>query len=1082
MVEGDYVGNGSSLIIVGTSDGDVVAFDGCGEERWRRRLGSSVSSWPVFDDIPGIGPSILVASEEGIAACLSPDGKIRWKADLEGSLTSFNSMGVVRGANRVAVVATDRKGRVTGISAKGQVVWRFHTHHEGVGPAAIGDLDSDGRDEILFCAGDGHLYCLEADGFPRWSVRFLDSAEYSAPVLADLGAGRCVVAGAADDLLRCVSPDGRVVWTQRGVGAGSIEIDLSLADIDGDGIDEVVYCHAGRAIQAVDGKGDLLWQSFHGGGDQPFGPSIGDIDGDGNPEILLTQRDGPKLRILDQDGALIEEYEVPGGMVGSPVIADVDDDGKLEVMVVEHRTGKLACYETQAPASPEAVPWPTSRGGFDGRASHLRTPANPVPHPMAESGDALIQPRWPAGLRLGTNDIEFTSQKRFDGENYPVHVLVRGPDGIDHHAVLHTRSEATRLEFFVPGEYQLKASLVEGSTGKVLGEYEGTFEIRVFEDELEEAQKSLTNLEQLEAETKGIGRLTHSLRIAWRDLEERIESYESLPKNERRKMIAEVRRTLGVLRRHVVCNRLRATVLQHTDRPVEFIPWLTSHPWAEFKPEEDAPLELLEELVIHTDGDGHDAMVVQLANLRIDSLDVRAWVDPLVGEDGENYEAGDHLTLRQVTWVPTSTGAMGADALPEIGNAGLLHLPPSSGSRLWIDIDTGDLPPGTYTSTLHLRALIPTEATWDIPVRWTVAPVALPDVMPVRFCNWGYVLRSPLKHAPGEAIRDMQDHHTNVFVLSGELLPKITYDSSGHLVGEIDWQKHNWILDNLRAQDMFLVAGSPVVPAEGAPGHGSAEWERAFEAFLPQWIEYLEDRGVGYDRWAFYPVDEPGLLGGALIDRLDRYARFYKSIDPKIRIYTDPFKGMTVADLKRVLDLVDIFQPNFGAIVNEPSRERIDFLRKTGKTLWTYEAHGMVKDMVGIKYYWQQIWTAWELGLTGVGFWSYCTRPYDLWQGPNPNNNDWEMVYQGRERPVPSVRWQAIRIGIEDYARMWRLRETIETARKAGFKDEANRSAGRLGKITGEARESSWDPALVANLRRELIETTMSLLRLVDKP
>jgi hypothetical protein len=347
--------------------------------------------------------------------------------------------------------------------------------------------------------------------------------------------------------------------------------------------------------------------------------------------------------------------------------------------------------------------------------------------------------------------------------------------------------------------------------------------------------------------------------------------------------------------------------------------------------------------------------------------------------------------------------------------------------------------------------------------------------MPLRFCNWGYFLRSPLKHTPEEAVRDMQNHHTNVFVVTGELLPKITYDSNGRLVGEIDWQKHDWILDNLRAQDMFLVAGSPAVPIDGAPVQGSAEWEIAFGAFLPQWIEHLEDRGIGYDRWAFYPVDEPGLLGGALIDRFERYARFYKSIDPKVQLYTDPFKGMTVADLKRVLDLVDILQPNFGAIVNDASRDRIDYLRTTGKTLWTYEAVSRVKDMVGIMPYWHQIWTAWELGLTGVGFWSYCTRAIDLWQGPNPNNNEWEMVYQGKGHPVPSTRWQAIRIGIEDYARLWRLRETIEATRKAGFKDEADDSDRRLEKIAVEARENSWDPAYVATLRRELVETTVSL-------
>jgi hypothetical protein len=273
---------------------------------------------------------------------------------------------------------------------------------------------------------------------------------------------------------------------------------------------------------------------------------------------------------------------------------------------------------------------------------------------------------------------------------------------------------------------------------------------------------------------------------------------------------------------------------------------------------------------------------------------------------------------------------------------------------------------------------------------------------------------------------------------------------------------------------VLLIGGTPVA-AGGKTDEDSPKWTRALHSFIPLLVKRFAEHGLDYDRWAFYPVDEPGLFGGRLINILERRARSYKSADSKVQVYTDPVRGMRLGDIKRVLPLVDIFQPNFNGIVKKTTRERIDFLRGTGKTLWTYECAGGVKDMVGVSYYWEPVWTAWELGMTGVGFWSYCTRPYDLWQGPNPRENDWELVYQGESGPVPSVRWQAIRIAIEDFSRLHRLRELAGRAGDAGLESEAVEVEDLIEDVVKRARKRSWDPELVSRLRKRLIEKTVIL-------
>jgi hypothetical protein len=1060
----------SPQIVTGTSEGDVVSYDSRGREIWRAPIGGCISAWPVAETLPSLGASVLASNEDGTLACLSPKGVLRWSTDMEAPVHPWNSIGIAGKGKDASIVVTDRKGGVTALSEDGEVKWRFHTQEGGAGPAAIGDVDGDGHDEIAFCCGEGRVYCLDDRGRYRWNVEFERGSEYSAPVFCDLGKGPCVVTGSSDDHLRCISPEGRLLWTQRGEGVGGIEVGLSLGDIDGDGADEVVYTHGGRGLQAVDGDGSLIWYVAYGGGDQPFGPTIGDVNGDGIPELLLSQRSGPTFRVLSANGSLLEEHELPGGMLGGPVLADVDGDGKIEVVAMSREKGYLVCYGTDAPARPGSMPWPNSRGGFGTRASRLARPRRRVGR--ANPGRHAIKPEAREKLSLGFNRVGFTIEGRWK-RGWAVEIGVKSAGEPVQRGVIHHQSGAFPFEILSGGTQQLTARLV-GPGGRELGRDQRRHQIRPFAGESAEMAALLLELQGMSSRAPGVEEVQRRRRMEWSMLEEDLADYDGLPRSGRRKLIARVERALGVMRREVACQRIRGRTASELGGTF-FLAWKIAHPWMPFDPETDHPEKgIAGRIGILTEGRANDAFVVQIANLLPAPISVRAWVDPLAGKTGGSMPAEDHLILRQVTWVPTASGRMGADALPELGNSGLLRIDGSSSSRLWVDVSSGAMPEDAYTSTLHLRALVPEEALWDIPLEWRVVDPALPAEMPLKFCNWGYIHSSPLRGIQEASLRDMQDHHTSVFVLTGEWTPRATYDRQGRLA-DVDWQRMNWILERLRSKDMVLIIGGTPTPLKGAPGEESPEWHKALRTFMPMLVDHLASKGLGYDRWAFYPVDEPGLFGGRLIDILESRARAYKAADPKVQVYTDPVRGMRLGDIERVLDLVDIFQPNWGGIVKEPGRERIDYLRSTGKTLWTYECAGEVKDMVGIQYYWEPIWTTWELGMTGIGFWSYCTRAYDLWRGPNPNGNDWEMVYQGMESPVPSVRWQAVRIAIEDNARLWRMRELCTGAADSGLKGEAGRGLKLVDRIVGEARRSRWDPSTIAELRKQLILKTSAL-------
>lgn len=121
---------GVSCFVVGTRDGDVVAFDGAGAERWRTALGGPISTWPTVADVPGRGLSILVATESGNIACLSPDGVVRWCSEMESSATEYNSVGLARANGAAVAIVTDRSGRVSAFDCDGRSVWRFAARPE----------------------------------------------------------------------------------------------------------------------------------------------------------------------------------------------------------------------------------------------------------------------------------------------------------------------------------------------------------------------------------------------------------------------------------------------------------------------------------------------------------------------------------------------------------------------------------------------------------------------------------------------------------------------------------------------------------------------------------------------------------------------------------------------------------------------------------------------------------------------------------------------------------------------------------------------------------------------------------------
>lgn len=271
----------------------------------------------------------------------------------------------------------------------------------GAGDRDVGGVAIDGT-SVYFTADNGKIVAATLAGQIAWTAEGSGKVR-PAPALADLdgdGAIDLVVGDESATLRALHGASGKPLWT---VKTGENEYDArgfiaaaAIADLDGDGADDVVAAARDGILTAYRGKsGDVIWQHMGNSGVHAS-PSIADFDLDGAPEVLaawsygdLSIHDGKTGAVrwgtvLTQDGAGIEGlfgtpiplpgkpgvlvaptswWEQDDGVIlvgvdarvfrsfenrvsSSAVVLDLDDDGRLEAVLGTEK-GLLLAYTAE---------------------------------------------------------------------------------------------------------------------------------------------------------------------------------------------------------------------------------------------------------------------------------------------------------------------------------------------------------------------------------------------------------------------------------------------------------------------------------------------------------------------------------------------------------------------------------------------------------------------------------------------------------------------------------------------------------------------------------------------------------------
>jgi hypothetical protein len=258
---------------------------------------------------------------------------------------------------------------------------------------AIGDVDNDGVIEIVANHMDGnktYVWKSNGDVMPGWP-KYVGQFAWSSPAIGDIDGDTDleIVTGSGAKNFYAWNPDGtEVIDGDSNPGTNGVFAVLGrsfnygspgLADLDGDGISEIVF--GGR-------DGYLyVWRGDGSSYDPAFpkdliarivtAPAIADLDGDPQLEIVVAAGDQGtgaahrKVHVLNLDGTEVPGWPRPAELSkdtgSSPAIGDVDRNGTLDV-VVGDADGVLHAWEG---ATADYLPgWPVqTEAGQSGASS-----------------------------------------------------------------------------------------------------------------------------------------------------------------------------------------------------------------------------------------------------------------------------------------------------------------------------------------------------------------------------------------------------------------------------------------------------------------------------------------------------------------------------------------------------------------------------------------------------------------------------------------------------------------------------------------------------------------------------------------
>ncbi len=1006
----DIDNNGTDEAVIAAQE-ELIAVGKTGNSIWRWKAKGRFMTYPAILKRAGNVALIYAADYGGKLNCLDGNGKVVWQADLNaGSEWSASVVADLDGNGTYEVIQTDIKGTVWVFDAlTGSVLKKTSIVGIPVSPA-VGDLNGDGKSEIAVATNDGTITVLGNDLTERWKYKtggFSESWSTSAPVLFSASDGKnYLVAASSTGDIYCFDAQGKPAWhypTNVPVSSS-----ISAGDFDQDGQSDIFIITQTGLVYRFDEKGNVIWKIDMQGRGLASG-AIADINNDGKLEYILSTQTGHFL-VLNQSGDVVFDYQLPSRSINvTPSIGSITGNpDKLDLFLTGGESGQTYCFESPA-TKKSVIQWSNYRGNAQNTGSWFG---------LTKSDELRMVPQNLAWNKLLNGDrIQFNiSNPKPGSKPLKAAAICISPDGAKNNAIANIYGKEGQLllpvDFTLPGNYQFSWSLTN-SDGKELLSGSREISVQAFENDRALAKHSVSELNSAADQVEPVLPLSA---IALRNEADQIQAkVNAISAQQEMVAVSNASAVQTTIKNTAKLNdqAKRAILISDLIGKAAKLGTGTSliafegSKWENRNVDKQLPAKVENPVLIsHAAVPGeHQPVPLMLFNVTDHLLNVRIV--------SENPDKEIKVTAMRSINTSTSLGEESWDALPVIDESGVISIPSLSSREVWLDIDINQAKPGKHDIDVTLQALngagildaptnphaVPAPET-KVKISLNVLPFQMAPSGEFRLCTW-----SP---SSGPELEGLLAHGNNIFLLPQ---PILKFNSENQVTG-IDYTALDQVTAQFKGKDIFfLISGQPAIKDEFA----SEGYKKQFSFYLKDLVSHLATNGIGTDRFAMYPIDEPGGAGWNAINTLVKIGEMAAAINPDVMLYEDG--GGELPMFQAMSKYVDIWSPSIDWIGDQ--NQVMDIMRTKGK-LWSYNCSYASSRPVGpnikninITYEYRiAALMALRNGSSGIGFWCYNSVSENPWSRIKLEYN---LVYPGTNQSITSRRWEAVREGIEDY-------------------------------------------------------------------
>ena len=421
-----------------------------------------------------------------------------------------------------------------------------------------------------------------------------------------------------------------------------------------------------------------------------------------------------------------------------------------------------------------------------------------------------------------------------------------------------------------------------------------------------------------------------------------------------------------------------------------------------------------------------------------------------------------------------------------------------SRTPLWITLKT---PPacaaGTYTGTLTIvpDQLKPTA----LPVTVRIWDFALSDETHLRTLTW--LGTGDLRAWYGnDWSQDGERRHAQVVRNYEDALLEHRLGPGGEAAagvpkgpdGKLNFAGVDGTLTRLigRGMNAFFMGTAPNLGRAKQTAY-TPQFVKEFTEMLKAYADHLRAKGW-LDRAYVYVYDEAPKSAWPEVKKIDRAI---KEAAPEVRILQCLNEPEGVKELTGFADVFDVYVAQYHKAGVAPSQ-------KKGAEVWlALCCYPMDHPNLFIEYPLLDArvtpWICWKYKANGFEYWSTTSwgannRKGDKWPKVpwvantfGRYNGDGHLLYPGADRkPYSSIRFEALRDGLEDYEYLWTLRALLqqaEDAKQSGAALDAARKLLTLDELVRETGAYEPDPAPYLAYRQRIAEAIVGLKALLEK-